>query len=474
MRTFIRSDLCGSELKTIQEEWDHHGSYQWTYFVENVKQHIDFFLQQRLIGRNLDVGGGWYLSYPNSDVIDVSPVCLEYNIAPPERKYWFDLDSISKRQKLPFEDNCFDSATLVSSWQYLLHPWAVVRELERVLKPGAEIYIINGEGAGLSECVINHTHSKDIIRAFNKRGYDTLVEVIPDSKGGTDGYGCFRSVCVATPCAKGKKGTSHIKNKEQRLQDISDFSPDRFMNQFARAEIDIETEKLKQLNTYPITEYSAELLEKIEALCKDYSQDTNNIPIFFLDGSPQFEFDMALSGNEPFITATVLYGENNAKDIDLQQRGKEYGLKFGHNINYLGTDDITEFRENLGKLGERSIYSDDGDYISKERYIDFLAARKLNSHAQKIEDEIKSALKSFGIKFDKPVKKEIARGLHYEASQYKQRRRIDKLIERKNGILSDPRLISGYRTIELEKYIPYFRSFIIGKNINPQLSLFDF
>ena len=61
--------------------WDHHGSYQWTYFIEEVKQRITYFLSQRLTGRNLDIASGWYLHYPRSVALDLSSVCLKYNIA---------------------------------------------------------------------------------------------------------------------------------------------------------------------------------------------------------------------------------------------------------------------------------------------------------------------------------------------------------------------------------------------------------
>ena len=49
-----------------ESTWDHHGSYQWTYFADEIKQRIQYFLLQRLHGKNIEIGGGWYLSYPNS------------------------------------------------------------------------------------------------------------------------------------------------------------------------------------------------------------------------------------------------------------------------------------------------------------------------------------------------------------------------------------------------------------------------
>lgn len=477
MRTFIDHDSSEPELRTIQQEWDKHGSYQWTYFVEKVKQHIDFFLQQRLTGKNLDIGGGWYLSYPNSDVVDISPVCLEYNIAPEERKHLFDLDDIAEGQKLPFKDGSFDSATLISSWQYLSHPWDVVRELERVLKPGAEIYIINGEGAGLSECIVNHTHSNDIMKAFKKRGYDTLVEDIPDSSGNIGGSGCFRSVCVATPYFENENKISCLNDRETRLEKALNFNTHKFMHEFARAEIETETKKLMQLSTYPITNHSQELLKNIEEFSNDYFKETGNIPIFFAHEDSELGFNMALPDKSPHITATILSTENGTNDRDLHDKSEEYGLSFSHTVNYFGIKNLKELIGTLNKIPETDyLYEDCMVERLREKAIEYLAGKKLNKYARKIETEIKTALKSSGIKFERLVNKEIARGLHFEASQYKQRRRIDELIKRKNAILSNEELIADYGQIDVEKYIPYFRRFILnGIDFgDPQLTLSDF
>lgn len=477
MRTFLDYDASTCRVKTIQEEWDHHGSYQWTYFVEEIKQHIDFFLQQRLAGKNLDIGGGWYLSYPDSDVVDISPVCLDYNIAPPERKHLFDLDDVAEGKKLPLEDRSFDSATLVSSWQYLSHPWKVVSELERVLKPGAEIYIINGEGAGLTGCIVNHTHSKDIAKAFYEKGYDTLIEDIPDSEGRVDGHGCFRSVCVALPNSENGKRISSIKNRERRLEEVAKFNPNDFMREFSKAEIKTETEKLMQLNQYPITKYSIDLSSKIGDFSKDYFEGTGNVPVFFSDEFSRLGFDMALPDKEPHITATVLYKEDGKHDTDLQEKAKEYGLRFSHHVNYFGDKNLEEFKKNMNKIAKKeSLHDDHKTNNIIRKYIEFLAVQKLNSQAQEIEADITSALNSSGIKFNGRVEKEIAFGFHTEASQYRQRRRIDKMIERKNSILHSPELIADTGQLDMKRYIPYFRKFILDRNGNaePQLSFLDF
>ncbi len=464
MRTIIEYGHYENKVKTIQEFWDHHGSYRWTYFNERVKQHIEFFLQKKLSGRNLDVGGGWYLSYPNSDVVDISPVCLDYNIAPSERKHVFDLDSIAEGKILPFAGQTFDSATFISSWQYLAHPEAVMKELERVLKHDAELYIINGEDAGISEAAVNQNRSKDIAKTFEEKGYDTLIEDIPNSSGSIGGQGCFRSVCVVLPHSESGKIVSRIKDKEKRLKKISSFNSRKFMSDFAEAERAIELEKLKQVEEYPITKYSRNLLSKIENFSKEYAHETKNMPIFFSNEFSQLGFDMALD-KEPHITATVLYCADDEYDDDFQEKGREYEIRFSQHINYLGVQSLEGFRQSLNGIAKKQHCNND---FSRETFmntlIEFLAAQKLNSYAQETAEEIESALEYSGVKFDETVKKKTAFGFHLETSQYKQRRKVDELIERKNIIMAEPELIAGYGKIELNRFAPYFKSFILGRN----------
>src|SRR3990172_3382604 len=286
--------------ETIQQIWDHHSDYQWTYFLEEVKQNIELFLEQRLTGKNLDLGGGWYLHYPNSDVIDISSKALEFNLAPKERRHQIDLDDIADGKKLPFEDKTFDSATFINSLPYVKDPWALATELERVLKPGAEVYAINQEGAGLPECFGNQmSRSSTVVSEFAKHGYDTLVENIPDA-GGQYGYpgGAFKSVCIAFP--RKSKLSAHRREYKQK------FSAKEFMKKIAEKESEIEISKLEQINDYPITKYSFELKEKIEKLSQEYHSKTGNTPIFFSDISQQVEFDMSLPKKEAHISCEVL------------------------------------------------------------------------------------------------------------------------------------------------------------------------
>ena len=130
----------GGDLR--EQIWDYHSSEKWVYFAEEDKRLISHFLSERLSGkRNLELGGGWYLSHPGSTVLDLSSVALEHN--PAKHKVQFDLDTIKQGKKLPFPDHSFDSATMISVWQYLRCPALVLEELRRVLIPGGKLYVIN-------------------------------------------------------------------------------------------------------------------------------------------------------------------------------------------------------------------------------------------------------------------------------------------------------------------------------------------
>ena len=232
-----------------ESTWDHHGSYQWTYFADEIKQRIQYFLLQKLNGKNIEIGGGWYLSYPNSVVVDLSSVCLEYN--PAKEKLQFDLDTIGEGKQLPYEDDYFSSATLISVWQYLRHPKAVLGELERILKPGAEIYLINVQGAGLEECIVEASRTEILQKFFQELGYDSLIEHIPTFGGKVRE---LQSVCVAMPDIDlFGEAPSRIRNKEQREKQDENLcqDPSIFINEYVDWQMKNVASKLAKLSTFP-------------------------------------------------------------------------------------------------------------------------------------------------------------------------------------------------------------------------------
>ncbi|MBM2811872.1 MAG: methyltransferase protein [Chloroflexi bacterium] len=51
------------------------------------------------------------------------------------------MQNLNVHPELPFDDAEFDGAGICVSIQYLTQPWAVLREVGRVLKPGAALVI---------------------------------------------------------------------------------------------------------------------------------------------------------------------------------------------------------------------------------------------------------------------------------------------------------------------------------------------
>ena len=302
------SNLPEPKTKNVHEStWNYHGSYQWTYFVDEIKQRIKFFLLQKLHGKNIEVGGGWYLSYPDSVVVDLSSVCLNHN--PAKEKLQFDLDTIGEGKRLPYEDNSFNSATFISVWQYLQHPKAVLGELERILKPGAEMYLINGQGAGLEECVVGMSRTESLQEFFQELGYDTLIEHITAFDGGVNK---FQSVCVAMPDIDlFGEAPSRIQNKAKRQKQDEEIcqDPSIFVNAYVDWEMRNVASRLARLSSFPVTRYSQEYLEKIEAFSQEYHEQIGGIPLVFIEHGFEPELAMLTSDSKYLHKIMFLIGE---------------------------------------------------------------------------------------------------------------------------------------------------------------------
>jgi len=469
MRTFREYDgMGGGKTRTIRSFWDQHGSNQWSYFDEGIKQHIEYFFSKRLTGKNLDLGGGWYLHYPDSDVVDVSPACLKYNIATKERKHCLDLDKIAEGKRLPFKDGTFDSATMISVWQYLPKPWPVVKEIQRVLKPGTELYLIDGEGAGVEELVVNNTHSSAIAKSFEEHGYDTLIEPIPDNQGGINGGGAFRSVCVAMP--RGGK----IAGKEAREYSVKHFNSDGFMKGFREHEVEVKISKLRELKEYPVTKYSRGLLEQIEEYSVDYEKETGDWPLFFLHYGTQVGFDMSLKEfDEHFEMEPLKLKKGESKDVDkLDEKYKK--LRFAHCCGYLPGECNRTLDELEARLKEAVKYLSCTGYDEKRtdhvelvsKVIGFMAEPKLNGFGRKFDEKMNAILRPAGcVRLETRLRMGTADRLTFLAHQFKQRREVDELIARKKRLAKRPELVAGKGTLELGKYSVYFMDLMCDKRL---------
>lgn len=437
----MRTVMDDGEEKKIQQIWDHHGSYQWTYFQEGIHKHIDYYLSRRLSGRNLEVGGGWYLHYPNSDVVDISPVCLDYNMAPKDRKYVFDLDDINKGEKLPFPDSTFDSATMISVWQYLRGPTSVVKEMKRILKPGAELYIINGQGAGLEPLVTGYKYSHEVSNFLRGKGYDTRIEGIPDFDGNELH---FQSVIAAMPENSNGKYVSKIKEKPSMP------SGKRFLQEFANAEVKLFEEKLRELDNYPITKESIEYRKRLDDFTSDYIGDTGNMPLVFADHTIQADFDMMLDiGKSPMIDITVLGGMDRIFDDNERKHLRRNGLDIGviHHPSYFGTDNINR----VEKFETRD----------RRRLAEFHGAVKLNRCAKEMGEKIEKYL-STDLDGLISMGESTCWSMYSVLRQSKQRRDIDELIQRKKTIEAAPDLVIGRGKLEYKDYLPHLRDILLS------------
>lgn len=445
--------------------WDGHGSYQWTYFADEIKQRIEYFLTQRLHGNNIEVGGGWYLSYPDSVVVDLSSVCLESN--PAKDKFQFDLDTIGEGNQLPYKDNSFNSATLISAWQYLQHPREVLGELERILRPGSEIYLINGQGAGLKECIVGASKTESLEQFFQGLGYDTLVEHIPDLNGGVRE---FQSVCVAMPERDlFGEAISRIKNKEERQKQDEEVCQDSsiFMNAYRDWEIRNQVSRLAKLSTFPVTKFSQEYLERIESFSQEYSQETGGIPLVFVEHGFEPELAMMLPDNKFFrgaiflmgVDAPVTNGLEGPEDAILNK----HDLGFCRHVNYFKyptKNSLLKACESFRLEPENRWKGILGNETELEKFADFIASLGLNSFTQQLQSQMYERLQPNVEDLEKRIQKQKGFGFYRATHAHKQKRNIDELLKKKARIESENIPVIETRKLDYWSLIPEMRKFV--------------
>lgn len=444
-----------------ESTWDHHGSYQWTYFSDEIKQRIQFFLREKLNGGNIEIGGGWYLSYPDSTVVDLSSVCLSHN--PAKEKLQFDMDKIGEGVRLPYDDDSFNSATFVSSWQYFRHPEKVLGELERVLKPGAEMYLINGQGAGLSECIVGKSRTKDLREFFSELGYDTLIENIPAPDGDVNG---FQSLCVAMPDVDLFGDVpSVIFQKEQRQRENEEVreDPSIFKERYVNWEMGNQAALLRKLSTFPVTEYSQEYLARIEAFSQECREKTGSIPLIFSEH--HFEPSLAtMTPEHKNFYGTLSFMQDSSATIDrVDKILDKFDVGFSRYFGYFKHSTPESLLDSCAELGvEREKYLE-GDRHGSEltRLASFVSAAGLNSFTRDLQNRVYNKLSSVIPGFDAEVKEQKALGYRMAARECKQKRNIESLIEAKDRILSDNVPIVGMKSLDYVSMLPRIRDSMV-------------
>ncbi len=445
------------ERQNIREEWDDRGSDRWTYFSEGVKQIISYYLSFKLKGLNLDIGSGWYMHYPDSVAVDVSPVNLKNNML--DKKICMDLEDIAFEKGLPFKDNTFDSVTMVSVWQYLRNVQPVLDELERVSKPGAELYIINGQNSGVQGLKKRSSYSKDICEDMLARGFDSMIEIIP-IKGGRD---VFQSVTARMP-----KGCV-IEDKQFKIDANAALvnNWEKFLDGVASDEVETVKMLYHELGTYPVTGFSRRFLRKIEMFSQDYFDIIGKKPIIFCDTIwPEIDMMTPHSNIFPYLVSLKDRKDDDTDGYNRDARVKlmnKYNLSIANYTDFFGDDNI-EGIENRIKQSGRNDYNyyypmEDAKF---DTFIHFLAAVKLNSFAYDLEKKMYGMLKPKVEDLDSRIEKAFAWNVYSLAYQRKQEREIDELLETKKKILDDRNDIIGLnRFAQHYNAIPYLKKIVL-------------
>ena len=458
------------ETKRIETKWDSNGEQLWSYFNEEYKKVISFFLSKKAGPRNLEIGGGWYQSYPGSTAIDVSRVCLKYNLA--QQKVQYDLDYTVNGFKLPFKGCSFDSATMISVWQYLQDPIALLTELERVIMPGGEVYVINGQHSGVEGLVKGATTSEEIFKMAKKCGYDAMLQTIPTFDGSRD---TFKSVCIAMPDNTLFGPVSNIKQKRGRVWATG--STQEFLDRYAEWEIARMKERLLQLKKYPITEYSRNYLETCERLSQKFHEKTGRFPILFAESHP---LEVGMYVKDGCIFAHELMMEGVTDKEPFNEFARAFGFGFGE-YYASARDYVKKLLEGKDVLPKVERYSEFGGCDGYTRSVHerdsalqtiagFVASVPLNSHTKGLQQALleKTEKEELIDGAEKDKKKPTindriavarARRLYYVCHEYEQRRNIDGLIKRKNSLRDIE--TAGQETLDFEKDLPYFRKFIL-------------
>ncbi len=116
--------------------WDVE-AYSWR---SKVPKGIRSLIKKELSGNkgvNLSVGSGAFPYIEDSVLLDISEEMLR--MAPDGyRKVQHDID----KNPLPFEDDSFDSCTLIFVINYLSEPEKALKEIKRVLKPDGKLFLV--------------------------------------------------------------------------------------------------------------------------------------------------------------------------------------------------------------------------------------------------------------------------------------------------------------------------------------------
>jgi hypothetical protein len=126
----------------------------------------------------LDLMSSWVSHLPNdvgyAEVIGHGMNAAEL-AANPRLSRWF-VQNLNRDTALPFADNSIDAAMICVSIQYLQQPVAVLREIERALRPGAPLVISFSNRCFWTKAVA-------VWRGLDDAGHARLVELYLNQAG---------------------------------------------------------------------------------------------------------------------------------------------------------------------------------------------------------------------------------------------------------------------------------------------------
>ena len=150
------------------------------FFGGNSREVLTEFFRDRISPNNLDIGSGAGTERyaPSSTALDHCKAALKKSES--RRKVLFDLEKIAEGEKLPFRDNSFGSATMVSVWQYLnVETTLLLEEIERVLSDDGKLFIIESRVMTNKGLQVRSNSGADILKylaenTFFKLEYENL------------------------------------------------------------------------------------------------------------------------------------------------------------------------------------------------------------------------------------------------------------------------------------------------------------
>lgn len=433
------------ETQKIKDKWNSYN--QWEYFDENYKRIISYYLWPKLTWPNLEIGWWWYLSHLNSSVIDVSENSLAYN--PAKNKTCFDLDDVWRWSRLPYYDSAFETATMVSVWQYIQYPEELLNEIKRVLMPGWKLYIINEQWAWPGKLMRQSWYSVNILKQIKDLWFDARIEDIETIWRSINWFKCvivtmpenmlFETVEII------KRSSENILSKEEQ-RDLSDEKDDIFRQKYIEDELKKADYLFHMIDNYPVTSHNLKLRRKFQLISDEFKRITGKDIICTLGSEIDPEFSMALENDN--LCSQFYLNTSSDKEIlnDLFKKTwiKWCKLSFSPYQNYI-TDQLNKEDFGYHEFHNSRVFKD-----HMEKLISFLLSVPLNSYSKDLQEKLyENLLKKFPKNFEEKILNAQTLKFYNLFEDYKQRKKINTLIERKKLILKDN------VSVEWEKKLDY-------------------